>query len=179
MTSSASSPTFYSGALTEFVTLYRHILLVVGRRGTLRGNLLPPLLFDIMVEPLIRRLTAADKGFNITSCGLKPTSKWYSDDGILVTNSVEDVVSLMDIVQKFSSWFGIHLNVDKCKIAAYIHAFQTIPRKNDRDDALRARLARVTLSGHASIFLTQDQPLPGGYLGTSLMASLSPEAHLH
>jgi len=39
-------------------------------------------------------------------------------------------------VYTFSSWSGIHLNVAKCKIAAYIHALQTITRKRDRDDAL-------------------------------------------
>ena len=35
------------------------------------------------------------------------------------------------------------------------------------------------LDGRPIGSLTQDEPLPGGYLGTSLTASLSPEAHLH
>jgi hypothetical protein len=132
-----------------------------------------------MVEPLIRWLNASEKGYTITSCGLKLASKWYADDGTLVTNSVADMRALLSIVQQFSDWSGIHLNVGKCKVTAYIHSLQTIPRKRERDDALRARLAHITLSGKPIGCLTQDEPLPGGCLGTSLTASLSPEAHLH
>ncbi len=74
------------------------------RRGTLQGDPLSPLLFDLMVEPLIRWLTASGKGYDIASCGLKLASKWYADDGILLTNSVEDMISLLDIIQQSSTW---------------------------------------------------------------------------
>ncbi len=77
-----------------------------------------------MIEPLIRWLNAADKGYQITSCGLTLASKWYADDGALVTNSVDDMFSLLAIVQQFSDWSGIHLNVGKCKITTYIHELQ-------------------------------------------------------
>jgi hypothetical protein len=53
------------------------------RRGTLQGNPISPLLFDLMVEILIRWLTASGKGYDIASCGLKLTSKWYADDSTL------------------------------------------------------------------------------------------------
>jgi hypothetical protein len=89
------------------------------------------------------------------------------------------MISFMEIVQKISSWYGIHPNVAKCKITTYIHALQTIPCKRDRDDALRARFAHITLLGRTIGSLTQDDPLPGGNLGTTLTASLSPEAHLN
>ena len=148
-------------------------------RGTLQGDPLSPLLFDLMIEPLIRWLNVADKGYRITSCGLTLASKWYADDGTLVTNSIDDMISLLSIIQQFSDWFGIRLNVRKCKGTAYIHELQTISRNRERDDALRARLAHITLSGQPIGSLTHDEPLPGGYLGTSLTASLSPEAHLH
>ena len=55
-----------------------------------------------MIEPLIRWLNAADKGYRITSRGLALASKWYADDGTLVTNSVDDMMSLLSIVQEFS-----------------------------------------------------------------------------
>ena len=105
-------------------------------RGTLQGDPLSPLLFDLMIEPLIRWLKAADKGYNISSRGLKLASKWYADDGTLVTNSVDDMISLLAIVNKFSEWSGIHLNVGKCKVTAYIHELHSIPRKGARDEAL-------------------------------------------
>ena len=89
------------------------------------------------------------------------------------------MMSLLSIVQQFSDWSGIKLNIDKCMVTAYIHSLQSISRKNGRDDALRARLAHITLSGKPIGSLSQDEPLPGGYLGTSLTASLSPAAYLH
>ena len=53
----------------------------------------------MMVEPLIRWLTASGKGYDIASCGLKLASKWYADGGTLLTNTIEDMISLLDIIQ--------------------------------------------------------------------------------
>ena len=50
--------------------------------------------------------------------------------------------------------------------------------KNGTATALLSRLAHVQLSGRPIGTLTQDEPLPGGYLGTALTASLCPDAHL-
>jgi len=88
------------------------------------------------------------------------------------------MIVLLDLVDQFSRWSGIHLNAKKCKIAAFIHDLQAIPRKRDRDDASRARLAHVNLAGRPIGSVTQDDPLPGGYLGTSFIVSLCPDAHL-
>jgi hypothetical protein len=137
-----------------------------------------PLLIDLMIEPLIRWLRTSNKGYNIASCDLHLASKWYADDNTLVTNSMEDMISLLDLVDQFSKWSGIYLNANKCKIPEFVHDIQAIPRKRDRDDAFRAMLAHVHLAGHPIGSLTQDETLPGGYLGTSLTASLCPDAHL-
>ena len=137
----------YSGATTEFITPHGHTSPVGIRRGTLQRDPLAPLLFDLMIESLIRWLTASGTGYDIASCGLQLASKWYADDGNLIAKSVEDMVSLLDIIQQFSMWLGIHLDVVKCKIISYIHALQAIPRKRDHDVALRSRLAHVTLAG--------------------------------
>jgi len=114
-----------------------------------------------MVEPLIRWFTAAEKGYAIDSYGLKLASKWYADDGTLITNFVEDMISILKVVQQFSEGSGIHFNVAKCKITAYIHALQIIPGKRDRDDGLRSRLAHITLLGRTIGSLIQDEPLLG------------------
>jgi hypothetical protein len=105
-------------------------------------------------------------------------NKWYADDGTLVTNSEEDMIFLLVLVNQFSEWPGIHLNANKCKITAFLLDIQPIPRKQERDDALKARLSHVTLAGRPICSLTQDEPLLGGYLGTSLTASLCPDAYL-
>ena len=73
----------------------------------------------------------------MTSCGLRLASKWYTDDGKMVTNTIEDMVTLLDIVEQFSDWSGIRLNVGKCKVTAYMQKIQSFRKKADRDDALR------------------------------------------
>ena len=57
----------YSGASTEFITPHGCTSPVGIGRGTLQGDPLSPLLFDLMIEPLIRWLNAADKGYHVTS----------------------------------------------------------------------------------------------------------------
>ena len=57
-------------------------------------------------------------------------------------------------------------------------AYNPSAKKTDKDDALKARLAHIILGGQRIGVLTQDEPLPGGYLGTALTISLCPEAHL-
>jgi hypothetical protein len=68
-----------------------------------------------MGESLIQWLTTTGKGYYIASCGLKSASKWYADDGTLLTNSMEDVITLLDVIQQCSTWSCIHLNAKKCK----------------------------------------------------------------
>ena len=53
-----------------------------------------------------------------------------------------------------------------------------IEKKNDIDDALRARLAHVTLCDRPISVPTKDEPLRSGYTGTIQRASLCPETHL-
>ena len=69
------------------------------------------------------------------------------------------MITLLDIVEQFSDRFGIRLDVGKCKITAYIQGLQTIRKKSDRDDALRARLAHVSLGGHRIGVLSHDESL--------------------
>jgi hypothetical protein len=88
----------YKEAATEFVTPYRHTPSVEIRRGTLQGDPLSSLLFDLMIESLIRWLRASKKGYNISSCGLHLAKKWYADDGTLVTNTADDMIVLLDFV---------------------------------------------------------------------------------
>jgi hypothetical protein len=88
------------------------------------------------------------------------------------------MIALLDIVQDFSTWSDIHLNSGKCNITAYIQTLQILRKKRYRDDALPAILANVSMRGGPMGTLTRDEPMSRGYLGTTLTASLCPDAHL-
>jgi hypothetical protein len=53
-----------------------------------------------MIDPLIHWLTASRRGYGITSRGLQLASKWYTDDGRLVTNNIDDMVALLYIAEE-------------------------------------------------------------------------------
>jgi hypothetical protein len=86
---------------------------------------------------------------------------WYADDGTLITNNIEDMTVLLDIVDKFSNWSGIRLNVGKYKIPAYIQSLQPIHKKTRRDDALWACLAHVSIGGQRIGFSLKTNPSQG------------------
>ena len=65
----------YSGASTCFVTPHGLTPPIGIRRGTLQCDRLSPLLFCLLIEPLIRWLNATYTGYDIASCGLKLASK--------------------------------------------------------------------------------------------------------
>ncbi len=44
--------------------------------------------------------------------------------------------------------------------------------------ALQTRLAHVRINDTPILVLSQDEPLPGGYLGTTLTTSLNPKFYL-
>jgi len=114
----------------------------------------------------------------MASCGLRLASQWYANDGTLVTNTIEEMDALLYIVEQVSVWSGIRLNVGKCRVTAYLQSLQALRQKTDRDDALKARLAHISPGGQRIGALTKDKFLPGGYMGTALMAALCPDAHL-
>ena len=89
------------------------------------------------------------------------------------------MITLLELVDQFSKWSGIHLYVNKCNIIAFIHDLKAILRKRNRDDALQAKLVHVNLAGCPVGSLTKDEALPGGYLGSVLTTSLCPDTHLN
>ena len=96
----------------------------------------------------------------------------------LIESTIIDLNAQLDAVNTFSKWSGIHVNISKCRLTGYIHALQLIKRKADRDTALQARLANVRVGSTPIPIISHDDPLPGGYLGTSLTVSLCPKAHV-
>jgi hypothetical protein len=65
----------YSDAHTQFLTPYGWTRLVQILRGTLQGDSLSPLIFDLMVEPLTRWIKSTPKDYTLTSNNLSLSSK--------------------------------------------------------------------------------------------------------
>ena len=96
-----------------------------------------------------------------------------------MAHNVTHLNTQLDIVNTFSEWLGIRLNISECRLTSYIYELQSLKRKKDRDSALQARLANIRV-GHTLIsIISQDDPLLGVYLGAALTASLSPKARLN
>jgi hypothetical protein len=131
-----------------------------------------------MVESLIRWLKKLNSGYTLSSNHLTLSNKWYAEDATLIASTVTDLNTQLDTVNIFSEGSGIRLNISKCRLTGYIHALQLIKRKADQDVSLQARLANVRVGGTSIPIISQDDPLPGDYLGTALSASLCPKAHL-
>jgi hypothetical protein len=131
-----------------------------------------------MVEPLIQWFKSLNSGYTLASNHLTLSNKWYADDATLIASTVTHLNTQLDAVNTFSDWSSIRSNLSKCRLIGYIHAIQLIKRKVDRESALQARLANVPVGSTPIPIISHDDPLPGGYLGTTLTASLCPEAHL-
>ena len=100
------------------------------------------------------------------------SSIWFADDGTLVTTSIGAMIQLNHRIDQFSTWSGIQTNITKCRVTAFLPSLHRLPR-GDRDEALRARLSPLTLQNKPVPVLTQNEPLPGGYLGTQITAALT------
>ena len=131
-----------------------------------------------MVEPLIRWLEDGT-GYRFSDSGQTLSSKWYADDATLVTESLEAMQALCSKIDAFSKWSGIRENTAKCRTTGFIPDFQRFKKDIQRKGALEGLLSSLRLGGQRIPVLPQDEPLPGGYLGTCLTASLHNGAHLN
>jgi len=74
--------------------------------GVQQGDPLGPLLFALVLHPLIHQIS--------DSCKLL-LHAWYLDDGTLVGDS-EKVAKALDIIQVFGPQLGLELNIRKTEI---------------------------------------------------------------
>ena len=90
------------------------------RRGVKQGCPLSPTLFNLCIEPLLRKLNKMeDDGYNWKK--LVRMAQAYADDLVLVSKSVEGMKNLIRTVEEFCNFAGgIKVNASKCATLAYL-----------------------------------------------------------
>ena len=82
------------------------------RRGVKHGCPLSPILFNIVLEGLLRHLSSCDAGY--TLAGYKMNSLAYADDICLAASSKEETQHLLDRCMEYVKWAGFAFNTKKC-----------------------------------------------------------------
>jgi hypothetical protein len=78
--------------------------------GTVQGSVLSPLLFDLLLNALLRLLDVT----GITH-GIKRTPKWnhaaFADDLSIYVGTVRDGNKLLDVIHEFEFWSGLQISI--------------------------------------------------------------------
>ena len=108
----------YAGQEATFRTRQGTMIWFQTGKGVHQGCILSPYLFNVYVEYIIRnaRLDEAQTGIKIA--GRNINNLRYADDTTLMTESEEELKSLLMKVKEESEKGGLKLNIQKTKIMA-------------------------------------------------------------
>ena len=162
----------HKGACTSFLTPHGPTPPIPIHRGTLQGDPLSPILFDLAMEPLTRWLQQGNHGYAPASTHNRHEGILYADDVTLTTQTIVGMQQQLQKVDLYGEWSHIRVNPNKCRTTAWIPALQS-HKNHIKEQALKNSLAHLRIRNTQIQPLGQDEPLPGGYLGCQITASLS------
>ncbi|KAL5509939.1 hypothetical protein EMCRGX_G005389 [Ephydatia muelleri] len=82
------------------------------QRGVKQGCPLSPILFNIILEGLLRRLSTSQAGYRIGNTTVNALA--YADDVCVVAANKEEMQDLLDRCAAFADWAGFRYNARKC-----------------------------------------------------------------
>lgn len=83
-------------------------------RGVKQGDPLSPLLFNLILEPLIRLIKSTNKGYQFKSNDTILGILAYADDVILLSNDIDEMEILFTKLEDYCMWSEISINPNKC-----------------------------------------------------------------
>jgi len=107
--------------------------------GTVQVSVLSPLLFDLILNALLRLLDAA----GITH-GIKRTPQWnhaaFADDLSIYMGIVRDGNKLLDVIHEFESWSGLRISIPKSVATGAMYGTGTTRRQEGaKADAVKRK----------------------------------------
>ena len=112
----------YSASNTYYMTIHGNTTPLPIYRGTLQGDTLPPFLFTIFMDPLLRWLTVGNKGYKPTYQPHKTTSiittyddHGYADDVSISAGSIQDLEIQLKKLHQISQYTGLQSETSICE----------------------------------------------------------------
>ena len=89
-------------------------------KGVHKGCMLPPCLFNLYVEYIMRNTGLDESQARIKTAGGNISNLRYADDNTLMAESEEELKSLLMKVKEESEKVGLKLNIQETKIMASV-----------------------------------------------------------
>jgi hypothetical protein len=115
----------YGVSVTDYITPYGPTPSININRGTLQGDTLPPFLFTLLLEPVLRTLTIGSRGYfpGAHTTNVDPTEPMatnpghgFTDNLSLATGSPTNMTIPLMKPPRFSAYICMAVNVRKCCI---------------------------------------------------------------
>ena len=123
----------YINATTYVETEEGRTRLIDIKVGTKQGCPLSPLLFNISIDPLLKKLEdMRDFGYKLCK-GAKYAVQAYADDLILISKDNSGINKMLETVQDFSNMSNVFLSPQKCTGYVYVKEIGSKRRVYDAD----------------------------------------------